>query len=168
MKRFTVLLLTLCCFTLAFAQQQEQKKPMSADDYKAKQQAFITQRAALTEAEAEAFFPLYFQLQKEKMELQRNTFRKVRKPQGEKLTEEEASQFVDEMADMKIKCDQLEKDYLQKFKEMLPATKLLRVQMAERDFQRELLRDMQKGFKGQGVGRSPMNHFRPRSEKKSE
>ena len=37
------------------------------------------------------------------------------------------------------------KEYLLKFKEILPAKKLMRVQMAEDRFQRELLRGMQQG-----------------------
>ena len=59
--------------------------------------------------------------------------------------------MIDALADVKIACALLEKDYLQRFKEILPAKKLMRVQMAEERYQRELLKDMQRG-PGHGPG----------------
>ena len=53
--------------------------------------------------------------------------------------------MLDETAEMKMKCDKLEKDYLPKFKAILPASKLLKIQMAEEAFRRELLNNMQRG-----------------------
>ena len=59
------------------------------------------------------------------------------------------------LADMKIACALLEKDYLQRFKEILPAKKLMRVQMAEERYQRELLKGMQQGGPGHGPSQGP-------------
>ena len=53
--------------------------------------------------------------------------------------------MIDALADVKIECAKLEKEYLEKFKKILPAKKLMRVQMAEERYQRELLKGMQKG-----------------------
>ena len=53
--------------------------------------------------------------------------------------------MIDAMADVKIECAQLEKEYLAKFKAILPAKKLMRVQMAENRFQREILKGIQQG-----------------------
>ena len=58
--------------------------------------------------------------------------------------------MTDAMADVKIECATLEKEYLAKFKQILPAKKLMRVQMAEERYQRELLRSMQQGRKNDG------------------
>ena len=55
--------------------------------------------------------------------------------------------MIEALADIKIQCATLEKEYLKKFKEILPAKKIMRVQMAEDRFQRELLREMQQGDK---------------------
>ena len=65
--------------------------------------------------------------------------------------------MIDAMADVKIECAQLEKEYLAKFKTILPAKKLMRVQMAEERYQRELLRGIQQRGQGQGQerGRQP-------------
>lgn len=142
-----ILIFISCFFFMTVASSQE-KRPtprFSPEEYRTRQQQFITDRAGLTEAEAKAFFPLYFELQKAKMDMNRETMHKIRKAHDENISEEEASALVDEMADMKIKCDELEKTYLARFKSLLPATKLLKVTMAENAFQRELLRDMQNG-----------------------
>ena len=62
--------------------------------------------------------------------------------------------MIDAMADVKVECATLEKEYLGRFKEILPAKKLMRVQMAEERYQRELLRGMQQGsHKHQGAAK---------------
>ena len=53
--------------------------------------------------------------------------------------------MIDALADVKIECAMLEKEYLSKFKKILPAKKLMRVQMAENRFQREILKGIQQG-----------------------
>ena len=60
-------------------------------------------------------------------------------------TEEECNEMIDALADVKIECAMLEKEYLAKFKKILPAKKLMRVQMAENRFQREILKGIQQG-----------------------
>lgn len=147
MKRYILFLITLFCLTGLCAQDRPQGKGprMSPEEYKTRQQEFITRRAKLTEVEAAAFFPVYFELQKQKMELNGQLRRKMREAWKDQMTEEEAAVLVQESADMKLKCDQLDKDYLEKFLQLIPATKMMKVQMAEEEFRRELLRDMEKG-----------------------
>lgn len=163
MKR-TVLLLTALFYlaTLSMSAQDKGPRHMSPQEYMNRQQEFITQRADLTEAEATAFFPLYFELQREKMKLNGQVRRKMFEMYKNGVTEEQAAVLVEEQADMKIKCDELEKTYLKKFKELLPATKLLRVQMAEDAFQRQLLLDMQRGTPGERGHQGPL----PRDQRK--
>lgn len=163
MKR-TVLLLTALFYlaTLSMSAQDKGPRHMSPQEYMNRQQEFITQRADLTEAETTAFFPLYFELQREKMKLNGQVRRKMFEMYKNGVTEEQAAVLVEEQADMKIKCDELEKTYLKKFKELLPATKLLRVQMAEDAFQRQLLLDMQRGAPGERGHQGP----RPRDQRK--
>lgn len=164
MKRFLLILTAIVCMTNVLAQDRPQRQGprMSPEEYKAKQQEFISRRADLTEVEAAAFFPVYFQLQKEKMQLNGQLRHKMREMWKNQMTEEEAAVLVDEMADMKLKCDQLDKDYLQKFKTLIPATKLMKVQMAEEEFRRELLRDMERG----GQGPRPQGDKAPEGRKR--
>jgi hypothetical protein len=141
---FCALLVSLAA--LAQAPERSARRPhMTPEEYQAKQKEFITQHAELTEEESMAFFPLYFELQRKKHEANRRVWKQVRAVPPHERTEEECDQMIDAMADVKVECATLEKEYLGRFKEILPAKKLMRVQMAEERFQRELLRGMQQG-----------------------
>ena len=145
-RHITTLLLYFVCL-MAAAQQPQGQRPerprMTPEEYRAKQQEFITRHAELTPEESDAFFPLYFELQGKKHEANRRVWKEARRVPPHERTEEECDKMTDAMADVKIECATLEKEYLAKFKQILPAKKLMRVQMAEERYQRELLRGMQ-------------------------
>ena len=139
---FASLLLLLTAVT-ASAQERPIKKPhFSPEEFQAKQKAYITEKADLTDQEAEAFFPLFFELQKKKFELERNVRKDFKKERNEKMTEEECRNFVYKMADTKIEIAKLEREYTEKYLKVLPPCKLRRVQHAEGSFQRDLMKKM--------------------------
>ena len=139
---FASLLLLLTAVT-ASAQERPIKKPhFSPEEFQAKQKAYITEKADLTTQEAEAFFPLFFELQKKKFELERNVRKDFKKERNEKMTEEECRNFVYKMADTKIEIAKLEREYTEKYLKVLPPCKLRRVQHAEGSFQRDLMKKM--------------------------
>ena len=153
---FCALLVSLAA--LAQAPERPARRPhMTPEEYQAKQQEFLTRHAELTEEESAAFFPVYFELQAKKREANRRVWKQVRAVAPNERTEEDCNAMIDAMADVKIECAQLEKEYLAKFKAILPAKKLMRVQMAEERYQRELLRGIQQRGQGQGQerGRQP-------------
>ena len=157
MRRYlTTLLIGLVCLSAA-AQAPQGQRPerprMSPEEYQAKQKEFIIRQAELTEEESAAFFPLYFELQGKKHEANRRVWQQVRAVAPHERTEEDCEKMIDAMADVKIECATLEKEYLVRFKEILPAKKLMRVQMAEERYQRELLHGMQQGGPGPSHGK---------------
>lgn len=115
----------------------------SPTEYWNQQKAFFTEKADLTEDEANAFFPLYNELQQKKRELNRETRRIMREAAGPETSEEQSLKAIDAQAEANIKIAELEKDYLQKFKKVLPATKILKVQNAEEQFNSQILKDIQ-------------------------
>ena len=139
---FASLLLLLTAVT-ASAQERPMNKPhFSPEEFQAKQKAYITEKADLTDQEAEAFFPLFFELQKKKFELERTVRKGFKKERGEQMTEEECRDFVYKMADTKIEIAKLEREYTDKYLQVLPPCKLRRVQHAEGMFQRDLMKKM--------------------------
>lgn len=117
----------------------------SPAEYWKQQQEFFTQKACLTEEEAKAFFPVYNELQQKKRDLNRE-IRRIMREGGEgeaKISEERCLKAIDTMADVNIKIAELEKEYLQKFKELLPASKILKIQDAEEQFNSQILKDIQ-------------------------
>lgn len=140
--------ITLLTVTASFAQERERPKghkpSFSHEEFKAKQRAFITEKAELTPQEAEAFFPLFFELQKKKFETEHSIRKEMRKPRGEKFTEEECREFVYKMADTKIEISKLEREYIDKYLAVISASKLHKIQHAEGAFQRHLMKEMTK------------------------
>ena len=144
MKRNILASLLLFVIALtASAQEQQNKRPhFSPEEFQAKQKAYITEKAELSAEEAEAFFPLFFELQKKKFELERNARKDFKRQRGEQMNEEECRKFVYNMADVKIEVAKLEREYTDKYLEVLPACKVRRVQHAENSFQRDLIKKM--------------------------
>lgn len=129
--------------------QNQQNTPnrsgqFSAAEYWKQQKIFFTQKAGLTQDEADAFFPLYNELQQKKRELNREMRHIMRQVGGPDGTEEQSLKAIDAKANTAIKIAELEKEYLQKFKTVLPASKILKIQNAEEQFNSQILKDIQR------------------------
>ena len=64
----------------AMAQQNKQenrRRHFSPEEFQKHQREYITSKAGLTQEEADAFFPLFFELQNKKFELERNTRKEI-------------------------------------------------------------------------------------------
>lgn len=125
--------------------QNQQQAPnrsgqFSPAEYWKQQKAFFTEKAGLTEDEANAFFPLYNELQQKKRDLNREV---RRMSYQDNQTEEQARKTLDAIAETNVKIAQLEKEYLDKFEKVLPASKILKVQNAEEQFNSQILKDIQ-------------------------
>ena len=88
---------------------------LSKDEFRAKQQAYITEKAGLT---------------------------LMREGKQENLSEERYDEIMEGVYDARISSDRLEKTYYGKFKKILSSKKIYQVQRAEMRFHRELLKGM--------------------------
>lgn len=113
---------------------------LSKEEFRARQQAYITEKAGLTVAEAEDFFPLYFELQDRKHQLNDEAWKLMREGKKEGVTEARYDEIMESVYDARIAADRLEKSYYGKFKKILSSKKIYLVQQAEMRFHRELLR----------------------------
>lgn len=140
--------------------QNQQQGPnrsgqFSAAEYWNQQKAFFTEKAGLTQQEADAFFPVYNELQQKKRELNRETRRFMREAAAQGASEEQSLKAIEAQAETNIKIAELEKEYLNKFKEILPASKILKVQNAEEQFNSQILKDIQQS-RGHQFQQGPM------------
>lgn len=143
MKKLIVLwimCLGLVPVTLSAAGGNDQH--LTEQEFRAKQQAFITEKAGLTEGEAQKFFPLYFKLQDEKKQLNDKAWRLMRQGRKEKLTEEGYEKILEGVYEARIASDELEKAYFEKFRKILSCKKIYDVQQAEMRFHRAWLKDL--------------------------
>ena len=101
--------------------------------------AFITRALDLTPAEAEKFWPLYNEYSKKMREL-----RNVNKINSKNLTEEDANRLIDEYFENEQKKLILKKNYYDKFRAVLPATKVVKLHFAEKKFKLKLLKRLKK------------------------
>lgn len=144
-KGILIIGILLALGTNVMAQERHDKKKrerFSVEEFQACQKDFITKYAELTNEEAEKFFPLFFELQKEKWVIDKEARKKAGMKRGEKCSEEKCAIMIHEIADAEIKKAELEKKYIERYLQVLPACKILRIQHAENRFQKYMLKDM--------------------------
>lgn len=127
-------------------------------EIKAQKTAFLTQRLDLSPAEAEKFWPVYNQYDKE-TEANRKDMRAEHKAakKDTELTEAEASAAIDkELAGRQKELD-IRKKYAAEFKKTIGAVKTMKLAKAERDFRKELLKRLRDRMeeRREGGGRRP-------------
>jgi len=99
---------------------------------------FLKKELRLTDDEFNTFIPLYDEYADKKFALgekARDGFRKLRDEQNR--TEDNLLKIIDEDLEVQIKEAQLQKEYYQKFKKVLPAEKLIELKRTELRFMEE-------------------------------
>jgi predicted nucleic acid-binding Zn-ribbon protein len=126
----------------AFAQPKPPVKPERPDAEKMEsiKVAFITEKLELTPKEAEAFWPLYKQYEKE-LKTIRTKQREANKQFSQKTTptEQEADKLLTEYAQLKQQEVDIIKRYIPEFKKILPNIKVARLLSIEHEFKMQLL-----------------------------
>ena len=159
MNRLTTIVFTAFCALSGTSLQADDaidQGRLTEAQFRAKQQEYITERAELTEDEAERFFPVYFELQDKKKELNARTRELNRRGHDEDLTEAEYHQLLDQMYEARQESDRLEQEYYDKFKRILSYKKIYLVQRAEMSFHMEIVKGMKPGGRG-GPDGGPQN-----------
>jgi Spy/CpxP family protein refolding chaperone len=145
MKAFLKLITPLFLFTLGWAPASvAQPGPKKKEQIEALRMGFLTQKLDLTGKEAQQFWPVYNEYQ-DKLEALRKTRKKeLRAEPGtlDQITDQEAEQIIDAELQLKAKEVELNKTYFEKFKQVLPIKKVLKLMRAEEEFKRELLKQL--------------------------
>ena len=84
MKKLIVLFIVMCSFIPLSWAMDGCNQHLSPDEFRAKQKAYITEKAGLTKEEAAKFFPVYFELQDRKKQLNDEAWNLLRKGRDEK------------------------------------------------------------------------------------
>lgn len=144
MKKLIVLFVMICGAMPLLWASHGTDQHLSPEEFRAKQRAFITEKAALTKEEAAKFFPVYYELQDRKKQLNDEAWQLIRKGKDDNLTDAQYGEIMEGVYDARIASDRLEKTYFDKFKKILSCKKIYLVQKAEMRFHRELLKGMNK------------------------
>lgn len=140
MNRF-IIIITLFFACLA-VQAQEKKECMSKEQFRERQKQYFADKADLTQEEAAKFFPLYFELQDKKFSYNKEMWGKMHKIRESKnVSDAEYSRITEDLIKTRLTIDELELEYLRKYKKVLSPKKIYNIQRAEMKFSRELLKD---------------------------
>lgn len=124
-------LLVIAAVGLAPAQDSDYDVDQLGDKIKAQRVAFITERMKLNSSESERFWSLHNEMeQKQKDARQRLKPRK----KIEEMNETEAAQFINDRLDLESELLVIRRDYVRRFRDVVPAKKLVLYERADRDF----------------------------------
>lgn len=102
--------------------------------------AFLTQKLQLTTAEAERFWPVYNEYRNKLREARKGRREEARGMKGvETLSDKEAEEMLTDLLAGEQKMLDLRKEYLVKFKQVIPVKKVIMLLQAEKEFNKELI-----------------------------
>lgn len=135
----------------ACAQQQQKDKDKSkdkrkfdADKFKRDLSMHIVREASLTPAEADKFFPVFFE-QKEKLRgIERQKNNTLKKGSQKNMSERDCQRILDEIAELDKKSARVEKQYVDRMRKIVGARKVVKVYLAEKSFGRKMFHQMTK------------------------
>ena len=108
----------------------------------AKRNVYLTEKMCLSAEEAAVFIPLDNELLNKKFECGRDCRRYGRELENKtEKTNEELNKLIRCREEVKVKIEQLDREYAEKFKKILTAEKILKYQDADKEFIRNYMRN---------------------------
>lgn len=142
MKKIVLFTVLLAFSLTTFAQSKDKDHETRWEKFRAEKVAFLTTNLELSPTEAQKFWPVYNQLEKERWEAQkfrREMEEKVQEAQ-ESMSENKIKQLTREFAGSLQKEADLLVNYNEKFLEILPPGKVLRLYKAENEFRMYMIK----------------------------
>lgn len=151
----SLFMLGLLCLTGSLmAQSEDQIKKFNEE-----REAYFTEKLELTETEARAFWPLYYDYQNRRMKIhedERNTFRYC-SDNADNMEDDEVAETLEKVLALREERNELEQEYYgEKFLQALSPKKVMMLYRVEMDFRRHLIRKIRgngEGRQGHGPGK---------------
>lgn len=141
MKIRYIIILLACTFCLFGLAQKRDKSTVI--EFRLKKQTYMAQKAGLTEEESQKFFPLYFEFQDKKKEINKQAWSIAKKGKAPETTDQEYEEIIDNFFDNQEAIIELEKEYIKKYREILSDKKIYMVYWAEIKFSRNMMKILQ-------------------------
>lgn len=128
---------TLC----AMAQPGERKGNgrFGHEEFRARTEAFITQKVGFSPEDAKAFFALYNEMKSKQWEIQKKIFQLKRNEPDSNATKEKFTSVILEIKSLNVEMAQLEEEYYKRMCKAVPADKVYAAMKLEDDFHRQML-----------------------------
>ncbi len=139
MKIFTIIVSLLLSLSPLFGQSNNESNKI-----KAAKEEFFTERLELTPGESKKFWPVYndYQNRKSLLSNERKTIMHYFNENESNMTPEEISQSLNRYIEIEKEEAQLLERYNEKFKQVLPNEKVLRIYICEIEFKNYLLKQL--------------------------
>jgi len=156
MKNFKLITLAIVLISMAsFAQDGSlrQRFKEKKEQIKALKIAYITNELNLTPDEATKFWPLFNAFEDKQQEIRKQKLKAFLEQKDDnsldKLSEKEATTVLNQMESAEDELYQLKKKFIANLKNVLPATKILKLKKAEEEFSKKLLQQ----YRDKKIGR---------------
>ena len=138
MKKISLILFVMLVSWSSFSQSSDKREKI-----KALKVAFLTEQLELNEKEAQKLWPIYNAYEAEK-DLQRKLGLEKHKQISEDISETQAKAILDELITYEKKRQVSREDYITNLLKVLPAKKIIKLKMAEDEFNRKMLHEYKK------------------------
>lgn len=145
MKKTTWIL--LIALTIAFAANAQRGNPqVDFEQIKSQKIAFITEKLNLTPKEAQDFWPVYNQFEKERMDVQqkRRDLEEKTRDENVRMSDNEIIKTTRSIAATFKKEAELTENYNERFLKILPPQKVLQLYRAENQFRAHMFEQYRK------------------------
>ena len=127
---------------LIYSSSAEEKKQERLDELLQERTEYISSKIDLTPEEREKFIPLYKEFQQKRMSMYEkdNLYHFKKKKEKKSYTEEDYREINEFYTNEKLNNATLDKIYYEKFREILPESKIFNMFQAEKTYRRDLLK----------------------------
>ncbi|MFT4780367.1 MAG: hypothetical protein ACJAZK_000347 [Psychroserpens sp.] len=139
MKKITLTLLFIAITVSAFSQGKEKRERI-----KSLKIAFITEKLALTETEAQKFWPIYNAHETNIKALRQDSHQNRKDADIESMSEADARSMIDKMLILEQKKLKLRKQFTTDLIGVIPAKKVILLKISEDEFNRRMFNEMRK------------------------
>lgn len=149
MKKLQYIIPVLVFFLTTNTFSQHKRTKVSKDKIEAYKIAYLTEKLNLNEKEAKQFWPIYNHHHSDVSRFIKDRLEKIKKKIGEagsvdNLDEREAEVLMNLSLYLEKKKYEAHKEYISKLQKVLTNKKILKLQIAEREFRRHLFEKMRK------------------------
>lgn len=138
----TLISLIILILTMGFSTLKAQEDGKNMSKIQNHRIAFYTQRIGLTTAEAEKFWPLYNEYtgKKDQLLTEKKKITNFYKNNSETMTENDIDVTIQKYVNIAKQETALFEDYNTRFRKILPASKVLKLYLAENEFKEWLIK----------------------------
>lgn len=139
MKKIVTLLTAIVLLTLPTVAQDNKRPRFNLEEFKTKMETYITQKAGLSQKEAEKAFPIFHEMKSKQFELMRKA-QKIKSKRNNKLeSEADFQNALTTLGEISVETAKIEMEYYKKMSKSISAQKAYRIKMADDAFHREIL-----------------------------